>query len=133
MNGAFNRGPLALEKAVLAGGELNGAFNAIDVSLPRPRGTVELVLRGAFNSYTVTVPEGVQVSLEAISFPLNYVSDGPATERWVEDEPGYRIKYEGAFSYVALEEGPPLPPREDRVSGTDSEAPSQAEDGPAAY
>jgi hypothetical protein len=134
VEGVFIRTRADLRTGRLIHAEVNGAFNAATLQLPRPRAPVAIHLKGAFSSYDVTVPEGTPVFLRGPGFPLNFTDRGPAREGQSEAEPGYNIVVDGAFTAVSIEEGEPpeggwpaLPPRAFETSED-----AEADDGPPA-
>lgn len=112
LNGVFINGPLSLERARLARGEVTGVFNVVDVYLPAPRETVPLRVAGVFNTCTITVPEGVPVRVRGSGFPFNLLDRG-AERTWAPGRPGYEISLDGVFSHLEVVDGPareaPLP------------------------
>jgi hypothetical protein len=79
---------------------------------------VAIRLEGAFNAFDVIVPEGTPVRYEGPGFPIGWVNKGPAHDGLSDEEPGYRVILDGAFTFVDIDEGPapeggyptPLPP-----------------------
>ena len=107
VEGVFVRTRADLRTGHLVHAEVNGAFNAASLQLPRPTAPVTIHFKGAFSTYDVTVPEGTPVHLQGPGFPLNFTDEGPAQEGQSDAEPGYNIVVDGAFCAVTIEEGPP--------------------------
>jgi hypothetical protein len=118
LEGVFVRTRADLRTGRLVHVEINGAFNASRLELPRTDVPVSIHFKAAFSSYDLTVPEGTPVRVQGPGFPLNYTDKGPAEEGFSDEEPGYNVIIDGAFCAVNIEEGappeggwPPLPSR----------------------
>lgn len=135
VEGIFVRTRADLRTGRLVYAEVNGAFNAARLQLPRPTSPVSIHFKAAFSSYDVTVPEGTPVHVRGPGFPLNFVDKGPAEDGQSDEEPGYNVIVDGAFCVVNVEEGPPpeggwpplAPPLE--TPPVPAEAPPDAEGG----
>jgi hypothetical protein len=106
VRGAFVRAQMDLRPAHVTKGNLEGAFNSLEVRLPRPDSRVRVRLAGVFSVLTVVVPAGTPVRLRTDGV-FNWTSKGPATrlrkgER--TEEPGYDVTGEGVFNSVTVEE-----------------------------
>jgi hypothetical protein len=131
MSGAALRANLDLRRGHATNSELSGAFNSVTLQLPRPSHQVAIRLEGAFNAFDVIVPEGTPVRYEGPGFPIGWVNKGPARNGLSDEEPGYRVILDGAFSFVDIDEGPapeggyptPLPPRVERPEGEEPRPP----------
>ena len=134
VRGAAVRADLDLRRGHATGGQVRGAFNAVTLRLPRPSEQVTVRLKGAFNSFDVIIPEGTAVRYEGPGYPVGWVNKGPAADGLSDEEPGYRVILDGAFSFVDIDEGPapeggwatPLPPV--RTEDMDSDEPPLPED-----
>ena len=138
VEGLFVRTRADLRTGRLVYAEVNGAFNAARLQLPRPTSPVSIHFKAAFSSYDVTVPEGTTVHVRGPGFPLNFVDKGPAEDGQSDEEPGYNVIVDAAFCVVNIEEGPPpeggWPPLAPPVEPlpVSAEAPPDAEsDSPA--
>jgi hypothetical protein len=91
---------------------------------------VEIRLQGAFSDYDVIVPEGTPVRHHGPGFPINFVSKGPATDGISDEEPGYQVIIEGAFTMLDIEEGPApeggWPPLPEPAEAPDADVPTEA-------
>ncbi len=120
LRGAGVRADFDLRRGHATDSRVRGAFNTVTLRLPRTAEHVTIQLKGAFNSFDVIVPAGTPVSYEGPGFPIGWVDEGPAVEGLSEDEPGYHLILDGAFSSLDIDEGPapeggwsePLPPAE---------------------
>jgi hypothetical protein len=118
VSGAALRTDLDLRRGHVIHSEVSGAFNSVTLRLPRPPHQVAIRLEGAFNAFDVIVPEGTPVRYEGPGAPIAWVNKGPAHDGLSDEEPGYRVILDGAFSFVDIDEGPapeggyptPLPP-----------------------
>jgi hypothetical protein len=118
LSGAGVHADFDLRRGHAADSRVRGAFNTVTLHLPRTAEQVTIQLKGAFNSFDVIVPEGTPVSYEGPGFPFGWVDEGPAADGLSEDEPGYRVILDGAFTFLDIDEGPapeggwsePLPP-----------------------
>jgi hypothetical protein len=107
LDGTFVRGDVDLRRGWVTYAEVSGAFNSATFHLPPPSGPVKIRFKGAFSTFTVKVPEGTAIRYHGPGFPLVWLEKGPAQDGIGEDEPGYEVILEGAFSRVSIEEGPP--------------------------
>jgi len=107
LDGAFVRTRADLRTGRLVHAEVNGAFNAATLQLPRPSAPVTVHFKAAFSTYDVSVPAGTPVYVRGPGFPLNYTDKGPAQDGESDAEPGYNIVVDAAFCAVTIEEGVP--------------------------
>jgi hypothetical protein len=140
LEGVFIRTSADLRSGWVTEAKVSGAFNAWLLRLPPTVDPVNIRLEGAFSTFDVTVPEGTPVRVQGSGFPLNWLHKGPASDGHSDEEAGYNVIVEGAFSVVNIEEstapegGWPAP-RRARPSGTGEagadEAPGQASGAPS--
>jgi hypothetical protein len=107
LSGAGVSANVDLRRGHAADSRVRGAFNTVTLHLPRTAEQVTIQLKGAFNSFDVIVPEGTPVSYEGPGFPIGWINEGPAADSLSEDEPGYRVILDGAFTFLDIDEGPP--------------------------
>jgi hypothetical protein len=135
MSGAFVRGDFDLRRGRVTYAEMSGAFNSATFRLPPTSEPVKIRFKGAFSTFDVKVPEGTPVRYHGPGFPIVWLDKGPAQDGIGENEPGYEVILEGAFSVVNIEEGPapeggwppPRPPGE--TEGEDQTLPPEDPDG----
>jgi hypothetical protein len=92
---------LDLTRSRLQKSSLRGAFNGLEIRLPRPSEPVHLTLNGAFNVIDLYVPAGTPVRVHGPGFPFNIVDRGSGDPK-DPAHPGYEVFYGGAFSRVGV-------------------------------
>ena len=101
LEGVLRGGRLELKGARLTGGGLEGAFNDVELRLPRPETEVTLHLKGVFSSLRLVVPASTPVRVRAEGL-FNEVDRGG---RAAPGGPGFDVRVEGVMNRVEVVEG----------------------------
>lgn len=103
IEGAMIGARLDLTQSQLQGGAFRGAFNGLEVRLPRPSEPLSLEVHGAFNAIDLYVPAGTPVRVHGPGFPFNIVDRGKGDPKDAA-HPGYDVHYSGVFSRIGVSE-----------------------------
>ena len=98
LDGAFLDGRFDLAGGQVQEIEIEGAFNDLEVRLPRPAAEVPVRLKGVFNSLRLTVPPGTPVR-SRVEGPLNDFDRQGAPR---DEGPGYDVRVDGVLNDVVV-------------------------------
>ncbi len=105
LDGVLIGGRFDFTRSQLEPSHFRGAFNGIDLRLPRPAAPVRIDVGGVFNAVDLYVPAGTPIRVHGPGYPFNIVDRGSGDPKDAAN-PGYEVHFGGVFSRVGVSELP---------------------------